>query len=182
MAAAAAASAILPGMQMVSEASQEQLYRMSKYASEEARALLNGADMIVMRVLTELVPPDLEAHDPGPVAGDEGTATIMFVPERPQGILDVEVSGSYTEPVVKIELLPVGDTPLTATMVERWAAGEQGERPRRVEWAFQWDTGQTRRIVYDVERNGDGADYASNARRRTALKLAELAGWPLPQS
>jgi hypothetical protein len=167
-------------MQMVTEASQDQLVRIAKFGSQEARALINGADMLIMRVLSELARPDLEFYDPGPVADDEGTATMILAPEPPLGMLDIEVSGTIQDPVVRINLLPVADVPLTAKMEERWTPGEPGGRSRRVCWTFEWDSGLTRQITYDIGHNGDGADYAADARRRAALMLAELAGWPLP--
>lgn len=172
--------ATLLGMQTVTEASHDQLVRMSRYASQEGRALLQGADMQIMRVLSELCAPDLEPYDPGAKGDEEAVATLMLAGEPPCGILDIEVSGTYRDPKISMELLPVGQAPLTASMVEESAPGEPGGRPRRVRWNFHWDSGRQREIFYDIERNGNAASHGSDARRRTALMLAQAAGWPLP--
>jgi hypothetical protein len=167
-------------MQTVSEASWEQAVRMGDGASQETLALIEGAKMQITRALTELCAGDLEPYSPGHRSGDETDAALMLVGEPPCSILDIGLGGTGDEPVITMELLPVGDAPMTAEMVERWGPGEQGSRPRRVEWTFRWDAGPERTIVYDIQHNGNAANYASDGRRRTALMLAGLAGWPLP--
>jgi hypothetical protein len=163
----------------VTDASQEQLVRLARYASTEARQTLQGGDMQIRRVLSELCAPDVEIYDPGAATGDDSTAAVMLLGAQGRGILDVEVSGTGDEPVISIVLLPVGDTPFTAS-VDRWGAGEPSARSRDVRWLFEWECGKTREVLYRLEHNGRGADQVADARRRSALMLAALAGWPLP--
>jgi hypothetical protein len=167
-------------VETISDASQDQLVRLARYASTEARQTLKGGEMQIMRVLSEVCAPDVEIYDPGPATGDDSAAGVMLVGAEPLGILDVEVSGTGEEPVISIALLPVGDTPFTASVVDRWGPGERGNRSREVRWLFEWDSGKTRQIIYRLEHSGRGDDYTADARRRSALMLASVAGWPLP--
>jgi hypothetical protein len=141
---------------------------------------LQGGEVQVMRVLTELCAPDLEAYHPGGAEDDESYVGVMLVGAGCDGILDIQASGTGDDPVVTIRLLPVGDATISAEVEDRWGPGEHGRRPRRVSWAFRWETGDERKIVYDLALNGEEYRYGMAARRRSALMLARLAGWPLP--
>lgn len=169
-------------MKEVSEASKAQLAAMTRYARTDTMRALQGGEMQVMRVLTELCAGHLEAYQPGGPDGDASYVGAMLAGKQGDGILDVEISGTGDEPVIAIKLLPVEYVPFVADVEDRWGPGEPGHRARRVEWRFRWGNGQERTIVYDLAPNGDGLSWGMEPRKTAALMLARIAGWPLPDT
>ncbi len=90
------------------------------------------------------------------------------------------MSGTGEEPVITMELLPITATPLRVKLIEEYGPGGPGARHRERRWTFEWEGESLRRreikypLVMTPRPTTPRAEVA-------ALKLAGLAGWPLPE-
>ncbi len=162
-----------------SEKASELHALLTQYATDDSKQALVMGREHVLRVFDELC-GDVEPYQPGWATG--AAPSLVLVGPEACGLLDVVVSGTGEDLDVAIELLPLRDAPFSVTAVDQWGSGGPGVRQRHVRWTFGWQGGShsLREVMYRLEPDGRPADAEAEAHQLAALRLARLAGWPLP--
>lgn len=93
-------------------------------------------------------------------------------------VLQLSIEGTREEPTLTLELFPTRSPALGAKMVERVERPGQPGSPRARTWTFTPLAGA--RPITLAHRQVSSAHADEETRARFALRLAALAGWPVP--